>query len=178
MIIYAIRHGEDTPGFRGGFALTHLTEKGKKQIENAAEFFKGVNICYIVSSDLPRAKESAIILSNILNKDIEYVPAFREYNNGILAGMKNEIADEKYPHYIFAEIDMDERFPEGETPREYFNRISEALNKLIIDNKDVILVTHGGVIDIINHIYNKIPYSNSSKFKRYFDNAEIIKFEF
>ena len=178
MILYVIRHGEDTPGYRGGFALTRLTEKGKEQIKNAASKFASDDFDYIVSSDLPRAKESAEIISKLLNKEIIYNKDFREYNNGILAGMKNEIADEKYPQYIFAEIGMDDRFPEGETPREYYARVSKALNELIKDNKNVLLVTHGGVIDIINHIFNKVPYSNSSKFKRYIENAEIIKYEF
>lgn len=180
MKIIGIRHGEDTPGFRGGWAHTSLTDVGKQQVKNAAKTISIMKFSFdhIVSSDLERAKESAEILSNLLDKPLVIDSSWREYNNGIIAGLPNDYADRKYPHYIFANIDMDERFPEGETPREYYNRIKTALEKLIKENKDVLLVTHGGVLDILNHIEHNIPYSNSSKHKTYFENAQIVIFNF
>lgn len=180
MKLYCIRHGEDVPGFRGGWATTPLTDNGKNQIKEASKHLLDKSIDLIITSDLIRAKESADILKDILKIDLIVDPNFREYNNGIIAGLPNDYADEKYPQYIFANIKMDDRFPEGETPREYFNRIKDALNLLINNYKDknILLVTHGGVIDVIYHIYNKIPYSNSSKYKRHVENAEILEFDF
>ncbi len=179
MHIYLIRHGEDLPGYRGGWSRYSLTNVGRKQIIDLSKKIleDRISFDHIISSDLPRALESAEILSEQLKKSLVVEPLFREYNNGLLAGLSNKEADERFPGLYFNAIKMDEHFPEGESPNEYYARINKALDKVISDDKDVIIVTHGGVIDVISHILNHIPWSNNSPFKKHYDNASITHFE-
>src|SRR5574344_1637714 len=179
MNIYLVRHGEDTPGYRGGWAKFGLTELGKMQIKDFAIHFKNdkIHIDYMISSDLPRAKESSDIISNYLKLDYMLDSDWREYNNGDLAGMKNEEADKKYPGLYFSSIGMDESFPHGETPREYYQRIKKALNEIIKEKKDVLIVTHGGVIDVVRHILENKNWTNSSNDKIYYKEAQLVHFK-
>lgn len=179
MFIYLVRHGEDTPGYRGGWSQFGLTDFGKMQIKDFALDFKAhqYHIDYIISSDLNRTKESAEIVSKVLHKNIIFNPLWREYNNGLLAGLKNEEADKLYPGLYFSTIGMNEAFPNGETPQDYFNRIQKALLQVKKENKDVLIITHGGVMDVIRHILENKTWSNSSPDKIHYNEAQMIKFE-
>ena len=94
---------------------------------------------------------------------------FREVNNGDLAGLDNHIAEEKYPNLYWRKLDWEEHYPHGESPKEFYERISNAwdnLRKTLIDyDKNVLLVTHGGVINVIKCITNESEYSNKQKYQ-------------
>lgn len=66
-------------------------------------------------------------------------------------------------------LDWEEHYPNGESPKEFYERISNAwdnLRKTLIDyDKNVLLVTHGGVINIIKCITNGVEYSNKLKYQ-------------
>lgn len=178
MILYLVRHGQDTPGYRGGWSRFGLTELGKMQAKDFAISFKAQNyhIDYMISSDLPRAKETADIISKFLNIKYGLNPSWREYNNGDLAGMSNQDADKQYPGLFFSDIEMNQSFPNGETPFQYYQRINNALKQVIKLNKDVLIVTHGGVIDVVRHILENKNWTNSSKDKIYYKEAQLVKF--
>ncbi|GIP31978.1 hypothetical protein J2TS4_11880 [Paenibacillus sp. J2TS4] len=97
--------------------------------------------------------------------------------------MPNEIADEKYPGLYFSSLRIDEKYPGGESPIENFTRIKETFNKLCIDqinqnhNENVLVVTHGGVINIIYHIVKGIEWTNKNKFNPAL-NTSIHKIEY
>lgn len=183
MICYLIRHGKDDNTIRGGWSDTPLTEQGKLEVEILANKLSNdlsLNITQIFSSDLMRAKQTAEIISSKLQVKVEYSPMFREVNNGILAGMKNDLAKEKYPNLFWNTLEWNECYPEGESPKMFFERISYAWNsfkeRIRNSKNNVLLVTHGGVINAIYHIENGIPYSNKNK-PISVKNAEIISFE-
>ena len=183
MICYLIRHGKDDNTIRGGWSDTPLTEQGKLEVEILANKLSNdlsLNITRIFSSDLMRAKQTAEIISSKLQVKVEYSPMFREVNNGILAGMKNDLAKEKYPNLFWNTLEWNECYPEDESPKMFFERISYAWNsfkeRIRNSKNNVLLVTHGGVINAIYHIENSIPYSNKNK-PISVKNAEIISFE-
>lgn len=101
-----------------------------------------------------------------LNISAEYSEEWRENNNGVLAGMLNSEALQKYPGLFFNTLRMDERYPDGESPIEFYNRIKETYYRLcnrIINNEigpNVMIVTHGGVINIIYHIIKGVEWNN------------------
>ena len=108
----------------------------------------------------------ADIINEKLNVKIKYDERLRENNNGILAGMLNEEAIKKFPNMYFSILEYDERFPEGESPKEFYERIKEAFFSIVNENNDVenlMLVTHAGVINIIYHIISNIEWSNKQK---------------
>ena len=183
MICYIVRHGKDDNTVRGGWSDTPLTAEGIMEVEKLASVLSkslDLDIKKMYSSDLKRAKQTAEIISSHLCLDIEYLSDFREVNNGKLAGMKNDVAKEKYPNLFWNTLGWDECYPDGESPKQFFERISNAWNsfkeRIHNSKSNVLLVTHGGVINVIYHIENGIPYSNKNK-SFSVKNAEIIPFE-
>lgn len=163
MKIYLVRHGADDNTVRGGWSNYPLTDEGIKQSLKLAEKLKAdkCNAEKICSSDLLRAKQTAAILAKHLNLKIEYNQGFREVNNGDLAGMNNDLADKLYPGLFWKNLEWERQYPNGESPRQFYERVKSAWNNLIkTDYKSIILVTHGGVINVILHIINGEEYSN------------------
>ena len=170
MNIYLIRHGKDDGGYRGGWSDKPIIQEGENQVKKLACYLKGqqskLNIEKIISSDLKRAKQSAKIINEKLNLPIEYTKRLREMNNGKLAGMPNSDAEEKYPGLYYNTLELNERYPGGESPLEFYNRIVSDFEDIINENKkynNIILVTHSGVIDIIYRYIKNMEWSNKIK---------------
>lgn len=177
MKIYLVRHGADDNTVRGGWSNHPLTNKGIKQSLELAEKLKAskCNAEIIYSSDLLRAKQTAEILANHLNLEIAYNQGFREVNNGDLAGMDNNLANKLYPDLFWKNLKWEQQYPNGESPKEFYERVKTALDNLIkTDNESIILVTHGGVINVIMHIVNQEEYSNKRHSYK-IGNADYIK---
>ena len=167
MICYLVRHGKDDDTVRGGWSDSPLTKEGIEQVKKLATNLQTVgnlSISTIYTSDLPRARQTADILAEALKVSVVEMPAFRETNNGVLAGMNNQEANMRYPGLFWGALDWDQAYPGGESPADFYNRIFvawEDFKKQIRDAREnVILVTHGGVINVIRCIENEIPYSN------------------
>lgn len=179
-MIYLIRHGQDDNTVLGGWSMSGLIDEGIKQAKTAAEIIAQENhsIQSIYSSDLPRAAETASIIGNRLGLDINFLPEFREMNNGLLAGIPRTEAAVKYPDLCYGNLQWDECFPNGESPHLFFQRISSAWqdmkNKTAASEGNVLLVTHGGVINIIYCIEHGIPYTNKKLTFRA-EKASLIK---
>lgn len=173
MRIYVVRHGQDDDSVRGGWSDCGLTELGIEQANTLAKNLKlhqaEYNIGLIISSDLKRAAQTAEIVAASLDLAIETSEKFREVNNGNLAGMKNEIANKLYPNIYWKNLDWEQQYPNGESPKEFYERISKSWTNLIEKyksyNKNILLVTHGGVINIIKTIIENKPYSNKNKYQ-------------
>ena len=174
MAIYLVRHGKDEEGYRGGWSDRGLVDEGVRESEKLAQYLSEHNQLYniqeIRSSDLRRALMTAEVVAQKLGLPVIRSEKWRETNNGVLAGMPNETASEKYPGLYFSSLRMDERYPGGESPIENYMRIEEVFNELCgehIDhnhNKNILVVTHGGVINIVYHILKNIRWTNKNKF--------------
>jgi phosphohistidine phosphatase len=78
MKIYFLRHGEaDWPEWDRPDDERPLTKKGKKEIERVAEFLADheVNPAVILSSPLPRAYQTAVIVAETLEMQVIEEPA-------------------------------------------------------------------------------------------------------
>ncbi len=62
---------------------------------------------------------------------------------------------------------MDERYPYGESPIDFFNRINNWFKDFMIQtdhmSDNILVVTHSGVINILYHIVKKIEWSNKKR---------------
>lgn len=177
-MIYLMRHGADPSDRYGGWSTYGLTEKGREQVHNAKSSLRNKGITQIYSSDLIRAKETAEIIAEELSLKVTYLPQFRESNNGLLAGMLKTEAVEKYPGIYWNALDWTETWPEGESPEQFFHRIQSAWNefKKQVEDDDVLLVSHGGVMNIILCLENGIPYTNKETHFQIKD-AEIVQID-
>lgn len=173
MKIYIVRHGQDDDTVRGGWSNSPLTDLGIKQsnalADELSENLMKYNIGKVYSSDIARAKQTAEIIADKLDVPIELIPNFREVNNGDLAGMNNTLADKLYPNLYWRNLEWKEHYPNGESPKEFYERVcntwAEFVKTVSDYNKNVLLVTHGGVINIIRCLINNIDYSNEQKYQ-------------
>lgn len=182
MICYIIRHGRDNDTVRGGWSNTPLTVQERIETERLAEQLAKIqNISKIYSSDLKRAVQTAQIIDKRLNCGIAYIDGFREVNNGRLAGMKNSEAELKYPSMYWRKMGWNERYPNGESPEDFFFRVKSAWKsfseRISADSGNVLLVTHGGVISVILSIVNGVEYSNKTHSKSLAHN-EVLSLEY
>ena len=183
MICYLLRHGKDDASVRGGWSNSPLTDIGIAQVHRLSSAIlssgkMGVGMIY--TSDLLRAKQTADILSGALQIPVVEKPEFREANNGLLAGMDNILAEKRFPGLYWSTLDWEQPYPGGESPRQFYERIATAWHifKKDIQHMDhnVILVTHGGVINVIRCIENGIAYSNQAN-PFPVGNAELVGIE-
>ncbi len=171
MKIIFVRHGKDDDNYRGGWSDLDLTPEGILQVENLAKHLNEnknyYNISHIITSDLQRALSTAEIIANELNIPVLKDEKLREINNGNLAGMLNSKAEVFSPGLYFSSLDMNEKYPNGESPNEFYERIKIWFNNFLVEHKNdtenIMIVTHGGVINIIYHIVNGIEWSNKNK---------------
>lgn len=176
--IYLVRHGADDDTVRGGWSNHPLTEEGIAQAEELARRI-GFPVSRIYSSDLLRCMMTAGPVARKLELPIIPLPQFRETNNGDLAGMKHTLACEKYPGLYWNTLGWEERYPGGESPKEFYERIKASWTEFQgqVEDGDVMLVTHGGVINVILSLVHGLPYSNK-KHRWKIRNTQIITLEY
>jgi probable phosphoglycerate mutase len=171
MSIYLVRHAKDDDRYRGGWSDLDLISEGKEQAKKLAGFLyskqKEFKITKIISSDLPRTLSTANEVAKKLDIRIELDKDLREMNNGDLAGMLNKEALVKYPGLFFNTLRMDEKYPNGESPDDFYKRVKKWFDDMIFKYKysseNVLIVTHSGVINIICHIVKDIEWTNKNK---------------
>ena len=171
MKVFFVRHGKDDESYRGGWSSLGLGPEGVEQTKRLAGFLMEKNAEYgitkIISSDLARAKETADILAEALAVPVTTDEKLREADNGELAGMRNEEAMEKYPGLFWSTLKPEECYPGGESPNVFFVRIKSWFEAFLNVCKDaggnVLVVTHGGVINIVYHLVRNMEWSNTKK---------------
>ena len=168
------RHGKDDDRYRGGWSNLDLVPEGIEEAKLLARYLKKHEVYYgitkIISSDLKRTMTTASFISEALGLPIEQDARVRETNNGDLAGMLNSEALVKYPGLFFNSLGMDEPYPNGESPRAFYERIKLWFENFIdqqrVQDDNVLVVTHGGVINVIYHIVRGMEWNNkTSKMK-------------
>jgi len=153
--IYLIRHGETTWNYSRkiqGQRNPPLTPLGKKQAHAAALYFSslGHRDFKIISSDLKRAKETAIYFSKMLHKRINYFPGIREIALGEWEGMTPEEInfhfDNGFKKWLLKPSRI--KIPGAESIRNFEKRIEVFWKEMIpmFHPKNTIVITHGGVI--------------------------------
>ena len=183
MVCYLIRHGKDDDSVRGGLSDSPLIDEGIRKVKRLSEKILSDNQIYIdkiYTSDLPRARQTADILSEALSIPVIEASEFRETDNGVLAGMDHRLAEKHFPGLYWSTLDWDEPYPNGESPHQFYNRIADAWYSFKKEARkhhhNIALVTHGGVINVIQCIENNISYSNKAN-PFPIGYAEIIKIQ-
>jgi broad specificity phosphatase PhoE len=145
-LIYA-RHGETKLNGKAGgseerlrgWLPVDLTPKGQDQAHALAQTLKGVNHASFHSSDLPRAIQTASIISKHVGRDHAPTNALRDWHTGDLAGQK--FADVKdHLHYL---IDHpEESAPNGEPLNSYLSRFVPFVKELVESPDTHLVVGH------------------------------------
>lgn len=113
-----------------------------------------------------RTMSTAHFISSELGLPIQKEFRIREIDNGDLAGMLNDTALEKYPGLFFSSLEMDEAYPNGESPLDFYLRIKMWFSELSSNCRNIkgniLIVTHGGVINVIYHLVKGIEWNNKN----------------
>ncbi len=165
MRLYLVRHGQDTLNKRGGWSQEPLTEEGVKEVESLSQKIKDIEFDFIITSDLQRTVQTANIIQSrqLFSKKIILDDCLREVNNGLLAGMDNDVALVRFPGLFWNTLDWDESYPQGESPTQFYERISKWYQKFLSkyhSSDKVLIITHQGVIEVLLCIINNKQFSN------------------
>ena len=158
----------------GGWTDTPLTELGRKQANLIGLSLKreldGKEFA-LYSSDLKRAWQTAEILGDHLNLNIVSEKNLREINTGIAAGKTKKWANANRNPKKENKFDFDyQEFQNGETWRQFSNRVSSCMENIVeLEQKNLIIVTHGGTLSFIVawwmnfeiHMHSKCYFSAS-----------------
>ncbi len=169
-IIYFIRHGAVDETLKGryiGSTDVHLSEKGKKALQQTADIFGYPYAEKIYSSPLSRCTETCSILYP--NREIQTVGALSECDFGDWEGKSaTELAND--PAFTQWLQNSDQTAPpNGESGRDFARRICNGFERLVEKmsaegTHTAAIVTHGGVIMTLMSIYG-LPQAESYKWR-------------
>ena len=152
--VYFVRHGEGVDNVLKQFSYKTvdrpLTERGRVQASQTAEFLAGRDIDEVFSSPMKRAHETAQIIAEKLGKDITVLEGFREVNVGKLEGMDFNAETWGVYHHVVGEWfigNLLAEFPGGEDYVTLWERMRIALEQMVMGtmDKNIVLVGHAGI---------------------------------
>ncbi len=151
--VYAVRHGETEWNLAGrpqGHLNSSLTEAGEMQARLVGKSLRDRGIRFIYSSDLGRAVQTAEIIGEALNLEVQLDSRLRERNLGPIQGLARADIHARYPEHsaLVDSQDPDRALPEAETPREHYDRCVKGATELAARHPGdcILIVAHGGVL--------------------------------
>ena len=162
MDLLIIRHGQsegDILKRMEGRADFSLTELGLQQAAMMAKWASEyMTLDKIYSSTLKRAKQTAEVLSAAANTPVEFDDNLMEWNNGLIAGLLIDEANEKFPspaaNYPHTAVYGQE------SDIEFRARAETALSRIINENppdSKIAIVSHGGMINRLFQSFLMLP---------------------
>ncbi len=180
--IIIVRHGETDSNKKGtylGWTDIELNEEGIRQAGGARDRLKGEKIDMILSSPLKRTRQTAEIINENFNLDIEYFESLKERNFGIWDNLTYREVSEKYPEECkaWAEDWMNYCVEVGESHVQMGERVKNFLDKLVAgkENGKILIVTHLGCAKMIILHLLCMPLEDYWRFSM--NNAGIVRIE-
>lgn len=172
--ICAVRHGEtdwNAAGILQGWIDVPLNETGVRQSMDMADAFAGKGFARIYSSPLSRAFDCAALIARRLGlPDPTMHEGLRERNFGVIQGIpKSELA-ELNPVLTQQILKRNPAadFEQGESMDAFATRVLDAVREIGAANPggQLLLVTHGWVMDVITRHLRGLPRSAILPMKR------------
>lgn len=162
--ICLVRHGETEWNaerrIQGQIDIA-LNETGRHQAAAAGRWLKQVGIAALYSSDLQRAWSTALVIGAEIGLTPIPAPEMRERCYGIFQGLTYTEAQAKHPegYAAFEGRNADYAFENGESLRAMFDRVTRRLQAIAAAHPgaNVVVVLHGGVLDIVNRFVRGNP---------------------
>lgn len=154
--ICIIRHGETGWNVEKriqGHTDIPLNETGQAQALAMAFNAAHQRFNAIYSSDLVRAVETARVLAQREDLEVQCLPQLRERHFGLFQGLTAAEGAERYPqayaHYVARDPDYD--FETGESLRSFTGRVADGIDWLVRrhSGQTIAVVSHSGVLDVI-----------------------------
>jgi probable phosphoglycerate mutase len=153
-----VRHGQSTWNREHriqGQLDPPLSDEGRRQAERVAQRLAGRKLAGFYSSDLKRALETSQAIEAAIGHRAEPMPGLREIFLGEWEGLRTDDLAQRFPEAWSRwadEPDWD-LVPGGEGAALFETRVAAALDEILERHQhgDVVVVTHGGVIQIALH---------------------------
>ncbi len=146
--LFLLRHGETLLNGRYvGSTDVSLSENGRAMITEMAVFFSGKNIGQIYCSPLKRCCETCELLQ--LNADVRIDDDLREIDFGRWEGMTFEEILEMDRSLVdeWGRAGDSFCFPEGESIRDFGNRVDRFAKQIMKVKKNrILIIAHGGTL--------------------------------
>ena len=152
---YFIRHGETEYNRQGrvqGHLDIPLNEKGMSQAEKAREICKDKEIDVIYCSPLQRAFKTAEIINEYHNVEIVIDERLIELHMGSVQGKTIDDCTKEELDYAFEKPEKNG----GESLKHLFERVIAVYEEIKDLNKNVLIVSHGGVYRALYKYINDI----------------------
>jgi 2,3-bisphosphoglycerate-dependent phosphoglycerate mutase len=152
ILVTLLRHGRsraDDEGVHEGRYDSLLTEVGRAQVHRRAEDFLHHDFQFdlIIASTLLRANETARIIATELGVTLENDPDWMEWDNGPLAGLPFDVAEQRYPKPVFRNP-YTPMAGSGESEWDAYCRAASAVQKLVQRGPgSYLVVAHGGILN-------------------------------
>lgn len=146
-----MRHGEADNNVNrilvGRHIESHLTEYGRQQVRDTANYLKEIQVDKVFVSPVIRARETAEIVCDVINLDYEIDERLYEIELGKLVGMNYEDIIDKHGNLFLKFYSGDDQMLDGygvESFTAVKMRIKHLLDEAIdrYPDKNVIFVTH------------------------------------
>lgn len=123
----------------------------------------------LYSSDLLRARLTAEQLAKALDLPLQLAPELRERRYGVFEGLTYDEARARYPddYAAFEHRVPDYAFPQGgESLQTFYSRVTQRLQAIAAAHAGatIAVVTHGGVLDIVNRFVRGNPLQQARDF--------------
>jgi alpha-ribazole phosphatase/probable phosphoglycerate mutase len=154
--IYLIRHGQveghEEKRYNGQVNVP-LTQLGREQSVRVRDFFDGIPLTAVYSSDLDRSSHCAELIAQAHNLDLHTENSLRELHIGDWEGRTWAELQEAYPDDWQARLQnlVNFQVPGGESLQDAADRIRPVIRKVLDRHAggEVAVVAHGGVNRII-----------------------------
>jgi broad specificity phosphatase PhoE len=152
--IYFVRHGEGQDNVARKFSSTwtdhSLTERGRLQALQTADYLLSMHIDGLFCSPMKRAHETAQVIASRLQMEVAVMPEFQEANVGDLEG--RDFTDQNWAIYHnvtnqWYAGNSGARFPNGEDYMSVWERTRKGYLKVLNNHEDrhFVVVGHGGI---------------------------------
>lgn len=173
-----VRHAltEDNQNARlSGHTDSSISKEGKIQIDKLTNYLKDTNIDKIFTTTSSRTKDTVSKIAQIKNLNIIEKDELREINFGDFEGLTFDEIKKNNPKEFEKIINdgYNYKYPNGESLIETYHRVSNEIDKIILENKNenILICSHGGTIrNIITHLLSR-SYEFHWNFR--IDNASV-----
>ncbi|BDR56153.1 histidine phosphatase family protein [Xylocopilactobacillus apis] len=174
--LYLVRHGKtewnDEHRLQGAWGDSPLLKEDLHRVKALAERLEGIEFAEIYSSPLKRAFETAQLLAKAMNyeKPIRIAEALREFDFGVMEGKRDEDLPEKYQAEVSYFFKEPEKYNGEKLHGESYQQAALRTKNFIIsllktysDQSKIILVSHGGILNILINALLQIPLKDYRK---------------